>query len=85
MIHALRRVSFSTCLSDLFAFAARDPGQPLDKQFCHVFRTKQVRTLLLYMILMIPMSLKGTKNTRVGTKFVIRRTFCPEIHLSFDS
>jgi len=44
MIHALRRVSFSTCLSDLFAFAARDPGKPLDKQFCHVFRTNQVRT-----------------------------------------
>lgn len=45
MIHALRRVSFSTCLSDLFAFAARDPGQPLDKQFCHVFRTKQADLL----------------------------------------
>ena len=44
MTHALRRVSFSTCLPNLFAFAARDPGQPLNKQFCHVFRTSQVRT-----------------------------------------
>ncbi|CAG5105215.1 Oidioi.mRNA.OKI2018_I69.chr1.g1929.t1.cds [Oikopleura dioica] len=39
MVHALRRVSFSTCLSELFAFAARDPGQPLNRQYCHVFRT----------------------------------------------
>ena len=45
MTHALRRVSFSTCLPNLFAFAARDPGQPLNKQFCHVFRTSQVLTL----------------------------------------
>ena len=42
MIHALRRVSFSTCLSQLFAFAARDPGQPLNRQYCHVFRTPSV-------------------------------------------
>ena len=42
MTHALRRVSFSTCLPSLFAFAARDPGQALNKQFCHVFHTSQV-------------------------------------------
>ena len=42
MVHALRRVSFSTCLADLFAFAARDPGQPLDRQYCHVFKTPLV-------------------------------------------
>ncbi|CBY11254.1 unnamed protein product [Oikopleura dioica] len=42
MVHALRRVSFSTCLSQLFAFAARDPGQPLNRQYCHVFRTPSV-------------------------------------------
>jgi len=45
MVHALRRVSFSTCLNDLFGFAARDPGQPLDRQFCHVFKTKSVSFL----------------------------------------
>lgn len=45
MVHALRRVSFSTCLNDLFGFAARDPGQPLDRQFCHVFKTKSSETL----------------------------------------
>lgn len=45
MVHALRRVSFSTCLGDLFAFAARDPGQPLNRQFCHVFRTSSADVL----------------------------------------
>lgn len=45
MVHALRRVSFSTCLNELFGFAARDPGQPLDRQFCHVFKTKFAETL----------------------------------------
>jgi len=45
MVHALRRVSFSTCLNELFSFAARDPGQPLDRQYCHVFKTKSAETL----------------------------------------
>lgn len=45
MTHALRRVSFSTCLPSLFAFAARDPGQALNKQFCHVFHTSQAEEL----------------------------------------
>lgn len=48
MVHALRRVSFSTCLNELFGFAARDPGQPLDRQFCHVFKTKFVSLLYLH-------------------------------------
>ena len=69
MIHALRRVSFSTCLSDLFAFAARDPGKPLDKQFCHVFRTNQVRTSFFFIFYFYFFFQAETLNSEIGSAF----------------
>nr|XP_039270036.1 uncharacterized protein LOC120344795 [Styela clava] len=42
MSHALRRISYTTCVPQehILAFVSRNPGEPLTNQYCHTFRTE---------------------------------------------
>jgi len=49
MAHALKRIAFATCFPDQhqFTFIAREPKATTDEQFCHAFRARSAREVII--------------------------------------
>ena len=53
MAHALKRIAFATCFPDQhqFTFIAREPKATTDEQFCHAFRVRSAREVIVAIII----------------------------------